>query len=175
MGAGLVVDLGATVDVRQSIAVGSGANFVVGEIVDLRNADTFCNIYVAGQFGSGQIEVRVQTSPSTASGSFQDPTSGLVGTGGLPTSFVSGGVFFANSGLFASGNSSPCAPVNNAPIFCSGGMMFAAFQRDYGYARLILNSGVFPNAITAGFISQKRTVGSGAGFSFAPSSGTVNV
>jgi hypothetical protein len=60
-------------------------------------------------------------------------------------------------------------------VFCSGGIEFGAFQRPHRYARLILNSGVFPNALTAGFISNKKFIGSGAGFTLSPSSGSVSV
>jgi hypothetical protein len=168
--ANLVVDLSATVDCRPSVVVGSGVNKVIGQVVDLLHADTYCNVYVAGGFGSGAIEVWVQTSDSTASGTFTDPTSGLAA---FPTKVGSGGVLFVNSGLFSSGNQSLSAPVDSAPVFCSGGTDFGAFQRPHRYARLILNSGPFPNAIVAGFISQKRTVGSGGGFTLNPTSGVV--
>ena len=172
MSANLVVDLNPTVDTRPSVVVGSGSNLIVGEIVDLLHANTFCNVFCAGAAGSGLIELRVQTSDSVLSGTFTDPTSGLAQ---IPQGFASGGVVFCNSGLYASGNSSPYAPVNNAPLFCSGGQQFAAFQRPHRYARLITNSGPFPNFFAAGFISQKKTIGSGFGYTFSPSSGTVNV
>lgn len=171
MSANLVVDLGATTDYRTSIVVGSGSNFTVGEIIDLSNANTYCNIWVNGGPGSGVIELRVQTSDTTTSGDFTDPTSGLAG---FPTWLVSGGRMFANSGLAVSGNSSLSSPVNSAPLFCSGGIQFGAFSRPHKYARLLLNSGVFPHQIHAGLISQKRTIGSG-GFTYAPGSGVVNV
>lgn len=175
MSANLVVDLGATCDYRASINVGSGSNLVIGEIIDLLGANTFCNLFVAGNGvagGSGAIEVRVQTSDATTSGSFTDPTSGLAQ---MPTTFASGGAFFANSGLWASGWSSPYAPVNNAPQFCSGGIQFAAFQRNARFARLVLNSGPFPGPITAGFVTNKRVIGSGAGSTQNPGSGAVTV
>ncbi len=172
MSANLVVDLGSTVDRRVSVAVGSGSDLTVGQIVDFLGANTFCNVFVAAGAGSGVIEVRLQTSDSTASGTFTDPTSGLAA---FPTYIASGGIFFANSGLAVSGYSSLAAPANNAPVFCSGGIEFGAFQRPHRYARLLYNSGVFPNYLTAGFISQKKFVGSGFGFTYNPTSGTVNV
>lgn len=175
MSANLVVDLGATCDYKTSISVGSGSDLTVGAIVDLLGANTYCNVFVnGGLFGSGLINVRVQTSDTTTSGSFTDPTSGLP-AGAFPTTFQSGGQFFANSGLWVSGYSSPAAPVNNAPLFCSGGTMFGAFQRPHRYARLILDSGTYPNPINAGFISNKKTIGSGGGSTQAPGSGTVQV
>ena len=172
--ANLVVDLGHTTDYQESLALGSGASFTVGGIVDLANADTYCNVWVAGAAGSGVIELRVQCSDQTTSGSFTDPTSGLAA---FPTDFVSGGIFFANSGLWSSGNQSLSAPVNNAPLFCSGSIQFAAFQRTGQYARLVANSGVFPSWYTAGFVSQKRTTGSGGGYSWSPANSgqVVNV
>ena len=172
MSANLVIDLANTTDYRPSAFVSSGSNLAVGEIIDLLYADTYTNVFVAGGPASGQIECRIQTSDSTASGDFTDPTSGLAA---FPVNVVSGGIFWANSGLWASGIGSISAPVNNAPLFCSGGIQFAAFQRPHRYARVLLNSGAFLTAIVAGFVGQKRTTASGAGFSYAPSSGTVSV
>lgn len=173
MSANYVVDLNPTVDVRASVAQGSGASFTVGRIADLLQANTLCNVYCAnGLGGSGAIEVRIQTSDSVLSGTFTDPTSGLAR---LMDGIASGGVVFFNSGIYASGHSSPCASINNAPLFHSGGQQFVAFQRPHRYARLIVNSGVFPSDITAGFLSQKKNIGSGAGFTFSPGSGVVEV
>lgn len=173
MSASLTVDLANTCDYRPSVVVGSGSDLAIGNIVDLLQADTYTNIFVAGGIGgSGAIEVRVQTSDATTSGSFTDPTSGLAA---FPVNLVSGGILFANSGLWVSGNYSVTAPVNNAPMFCSGGIFFGAVQRPHRYARLVYNSGPFPGAIVAGFIANKRTTGSGGGFSFSPGSGSVSV
>lgn len=176
MSANLIVDIGHTADYQVSVAVGSGSNLVIGNIVDLLHADTYCNLFVAAGAGSGAIEVRVQTSDSTASGTFVDPTIGLV-SGSFPSEILSGGIYFANSGIaWGSGNQSLTTPVGSgAPLFCSGSVQFASFIRTGRYARLFYNSGPFPNYIVAGFISQKKTTGSGGGFSFSPGSGTVNV
>lgn len=177
MSANLVVDLGLTCDYRPSLALanlGSVSGITVGAIVDLSDANTNCNIFAAGN-GSGVVGLQVQTSDSLTSGSFTDPTSGLPRTA-LPAFLASGGVMFVNSGLHVSGRGSLSSPVNNAPLFCSGGIQFGAFQRIHRYARLIAQSGTAANTLhTAGFISQKRTTGSGGGFSFAPGSGTVSV
>lgn len=173
MSANLVVDIANTCDYRASINVGSGSNLVVGEIVDLMQANTYCNIFCAGGAGSGAIQLQIQTSDSTTSGSFTDPTSGL---SQMPVNVVSGGQVFVNSGLWVSGNYSVTAPVNNAPVFCSGGIQFAAFQRPQQYARLISVSGPFPTWFTAGFVSNKKVTGSGGGYSWQPlAGGTVNV
>lgn len=173
MSANLLVDLGNTCDYRASLTLGSGASFTVGQIIDLGNANTLCNLFVAGAAGSGVIEVRVQTANDVNSGSFTDPTSGFAQFPAI--GLASGGIYYANSGLWASGSSSKAAPVDGAPMFCSGGFDSAAFQRPGQYARLITNSGVFPNFFTAGLISQKRTTGSGFGSSQSPQSGTPSV
>jgi predicted RecA/RadA family phage recombinase len=174
MSANFVVDLGSTVDMAASVTVGSGSDLTVGRVVDLLFANTATQVWVQGGVagGSGVIEVRIQTSDATTSGSFTDPTSGLAQ---LPGKVASGGCFFTNSGLYSSGIGSPSAPVDSAPLFCSGGLDFTYFQRPQRYARLILNSGVYPGAISAGFLAQKKVVGSGAGFTYSPTSGTVNV
>ncbi len=172
MSANLIVDIANTADYKASVMVGSGSDLLVGQVVDLLQANTYCNVFVAGGFGSGAIEVRIQTSDGTTSGSFTDPTSGLAA---LPVNVLSGGVMFVNSGLWASGNFSVTASVNNAPLFCSGGISFGAFQRPQRYARLIYNSGPFPNYIIGGFVSQKRTTGSGTGSTLSPSSGAIQV
>ena len=170
--ANLVVDIGSTCDYAASVMVGSGSDLLVGRIVDLLHADTYTNVFCAAGVGSGVIELRIQTSDTLTSGSFTDPTSGLES---FPSWIASGGIFFANSGLAVSGNQSISAPVNNAPLFCSGGIQFGAFARPHQYARLLYNSGPFLNWIVAGFVGNKRTIGSGGGFTYSPGSGTVNV
>ncbi|RJQ24630.1 hypothetical protein C4577_07625 [Candidatus Parcubacteria bacterium] len=173
MSANLVVDIANTCDYRASISMGSGINLTVGEIVDLMHANTYCNVWCAGGAGSGVIQLRIQTSDTTTSGSFTDPTSGLPQ---MPVNVESGGTFWVNSGLWVSGNYSVTAPVADAPQFCSGGIAFGAFQRPHQYARLISVSGPFPNWFVAGFVSNKRTTGSGGGFSWQPlAAGSVNV
>lgn len=172
MSANLVVDIGSTCDFRVSTIQGSGANLIVGEIVDLLHADTACNIFVAGGVGSGAVQLRVQTSDGLTSGSFTDPTSGMVD---FPGGLTSGTILTVNSGLPSSGAQSRGSPVDAAPFFCSGGVDFGYFVRPGRYARLIQVSSVFPNPVIAGFVSQKRTTGSGGGFTFNPGSGSVNV
>ena len=177
LSANLVVDLANTTDYRTSLMIGSGSNTLIGEIVDLLHADTYCNLFVAGGAGggSGAIQLQVQTSDATTSGSFTDPTSGLASMPGGSGGIASGGNFYANSGLWSSGNYSYSSPCSGAPLFCSGGIQFAAFQRPGRYARLLNVSGPYTGAITAGFISQKKVTGSGPGYSFSPSSGAINV
>jgi len=176
MSANLVVDLNQTTVHKPSVSpVGvastPSSGTIVGEIVDLSDSDTFCNVYAVGGPSSGLAQVQVQTSPDTTSGNFTDPTSGLAR---FPGPFISGGLFWANSGLWpASG--SPASQISGAPLFASGGVQYAAFQRPHRYARVILLSGTFDSLMGAGFISQKMTTGSGGGTTLAPSSGVVSV
>lgn len=176
MSANYVVDLANTTDYRASVMIGSGSDTTIGQIVDLSDAHGYTNVWIAGGVagGSGPIQFQIQTADATTSGSFTDPTSGLP-SDTFPVNVVSGGNVWANSGLWNSGNFSITAPVNSAPHFCSGGIHFAAFQRPHRYARLINISGVYPGAITAGFVAQKHVTGSGGGFAYSPGSGTVNV
>lgn len=173
MSANLIVDLYSTTDRKASVSVGSGGiGPVIGQIVDLYYANTMCQMYCAGVANSGSIPLLVQTSDTLTSGSFTDPTSGLAQ---MPSVLLSGGQWVVNSGLLASGISSPSSPVNNATEFCSGGISFAAFQRPHRYARLISLSGGNTANISAGFISNKKTTGSGAGSTQSPGSGVISV
>lgn len=174
MSANLVVDLANTVDAPTSLRVISGDSTVIGAVCDMLFANTYTNVWVTG-LGSGPLPILIQTSDTTASGDFTDPTSGVAQ---MPVNIVSGGIFWANSGLYGSGASSPAAPIDSAPVFCSGGIQFGAFQRPGRYARLICTSGnasLTSVPFNAGFAGQKKTTGSGAGFSYQPGSGTVNV
>lgn len=176
MSANLVVDLFNTVDSRASLVGASGTDLTIGQIVDFQNAHVNTQVWCAPAGpGSGVIELRIQTSDSTASGTFTDPTSGIPTSVFTNQQVQSGGRLFLNSGLFVSGNSLRTAVVNNAPLFCSGGIDGSWFQRPHRYARLILNSGVYPAAVNAGFLCTKHQTSSGGGFSLQPSSGVVNV
>ncbi len=180
--AGLVIDLGQTCDYRTSLlALVSGQSTNVGVVVDLANADTNCQVWLTNTYGfSGELPLFIQTSDGTASGGFTDPTSGLP-AGSFPIGgFVaSGGMFWANSGIgWVSGNNGPNAPADSAPLLASGGIVFTSFQRPHRYARLLLTSGnaSITNFLgAAGFLSNKRTTGSGGGFSLQPGSGAVSV
>lgn len=193
----------------------SGAMGTIGQWIDMRNTDSYCNVYVNVGACSGPLQFQIQTAegpwdiPLTgnafsgvifsggapASGSFGDPTSGLVQ---LPTTFTSGGLLTINSGLFtipgsvgASGQlvnnytqgTLPYGPFaiqqgqcgqafiqsGNWPIMASGGVAYAAFQRNYQYARINLISGAtIPPFVQAGFFSQRLTTGSGGGASQQP-------
>ena len=181
MSANLVVDIGNTCQFVPSIttlsltsgviaAPCSGA--IVGDVVDLGPSDTSLNIFVTGRNAvtSGQLRIAVQTSDSTVSGTFTDPTSGLAT---FPGAMQSGGILVLNSGglgngLFGAFVSGQC--IN------SGFAVANTVQRNAQFARLIALSGdFFTGSLTAGFISNLRTTGSGGGFTFSPTSGTVNV
>lgn len=180
MSASLLVDLFNTCDIRLTLGLGgagsgliypcSGAVF--GDIVGMPHDHVFTNLLVAGNrvCGSGQLRVVVQTAPDTNSGSFTDPTSGAAS---FPTAFTSGTILTlgANSG----GTLGPAVSGQNIQ---SGFAVGAGFQRPAGhiYARAYVMSGdFFAGPLTAMFVEQKRTTGSGGGFSYSPGSGAVNV
>lgn len=182
MSAGLALDLGSTTLAYPSIiatGAGSGLAFpgsgsLVGGSVDLLTANTFCNVYVGGielTNQSGQLRVAVQTAPADTSGLYTDPTSGLAV---LPTWFSSGGILILNSG--GTGGGTRGAQTSGQSIL-SGFFEMASFQRPQRYARLVTLSGDlgYAGPLQAGFISNLKLIGSGGGFSPAPSSGAVSV
>ncbi len=189
MSATTVVDLGPAVHFSRSLpdpaggadvgmAITSGgcvsalSGVQVGSVIDLLHANTFCNVWVQGQsLGSGPLLIGVQTSDTTTSGSFTDPTSGLAR---LPAPFVSGGWLVigsgtgTNVGIFSSGVS--------GSIVQSGFACAAGFIRPHRYARLITGSGFYDGPLGAGFISELKTKGSGGGFTHSPHpSSVINV
>ena len=187
MSANLVVDLGPTTLSLPSLpgangmAITSGGTIsslsgaLIGDVVDLLQANTFCNVYVAGRsLGSGPLIVGVQCSPTDASGSFTDPTSGLAQ---IPPPFVSGGRLVIGSGPATAANLGIFGSGVSGQMVLSGFHAFAAFQRPARYARLVTAAGFMDvTAFQAGFVSQLKTVGSGGGFSWSPQSGnTVQV
>lgn len=174
MSASLLVDLYDTCLMGLSLPTnGSGTFFaasgvVIGQSVDLLNANTFCNLAMFGlASASGDLRVQVQTSDFDTSGSFTDPTSGLAQ---LPTIFASGGIV-----AIASGSNSVLGQGLSGQFMLSGWALGAGFQRPARYARVNLVSGTYVGAFTGAFISQLKTTGSGAGFSYLPTSGTVNI
>lgn len=152
----------------------SGAQ--VGGVVDMGQCNTYCNVQLTGipqiPATSGELRVAIQTSNSTASGTFGDPTSGLP-AGALPTWFSSGGILFLNSGGLLGGTRGAAA---SGQYINSGFSEFAAFQRPGQYARAIaLASGFYAGGLNVNFVSQLRTTGSGGGSSQAPGSGVPSV
>jgi hypothetical protein len=191
MSANLVVDLfnnvhsqpsvpSATVAADGAIAISSGgvisslSGVLVGDPIDLGDANTVCNVYVAGRpLGSGPLIIGVQTSDSTASGTFTDPTSGLAQ---MPGKFASGGQLILGSGAWTDAAGGIWGSGVSGQAFLSGIMTGSYFQRPHQYARLLVMSGFADVAgFQAGFITQLRTVGSGGGYSPSPSSGPVSV
>ncbi len=173
MSANLVVDLAQTCDYFCSLQVVSGQAIAVGNICDLLGANTYTQVYCAGA-NSGPLQLLIQTSDDTVSGNFTDPTSGYAA---FPVNIISGGVFWVNSGLWNSGFMSPAPSlgISGAPLFASGGIWFGAFQRPQRYARLLAMSGnlsIQGVPFNAGFIGNKKTTGSGFGFTMSPTSGT---
>ena len=167
MSASYLVDLGHTTQADLSIAssqlsgVWPGSGAIVGTFIDMLHANSFTNLVVNTNFSnSGQVRILVQTSDTTASGNFTDPTSGLAA---FPTDFVSGGLFVINSGG---------GPALSGDIFAAG------FQRPHRYVRALALSGfLFDGGFSAGFIGQLKNpaVSGFAGFSFLPSSGSPSV
>jgi hypothetical protein len=146
----------------------SGA--VIGQGIDLLHADTYCNLYVAGVSASGQLRAQVQCSDTDTSGSYTDPTSGLPQ---MPGAFSSGGILILNSGGTTGGLLNGLV---SGEALASGFFVAQGFIRTGRFARVNFLSGDFAaGAITAGFISQFKTTGSGGGFTLLPGSGTVSV
>lgn len=205
-----------------AIVVGISGAPIVGQWVDMKNTDTYCNLWAVvgtnagptsgGASGgvSGAILIAVQTAEglfdvplgndafsgnifsggAPMSGNFSDPTSGLAQ---FPTTLSSGGVWILNSGLSVvpgqvgasgqlvngytqgtlpfgpnpvwQGQNGPAFPGSGAwPEMYSGGVAYAAFQRNFRYCRLVLLSGSVPTGyIAAGFIANLMTTGSGGG------------
>lgn len=181
MSASYLTDLGNTVQMGVSItdgpllsggliAVASGTT--IGQGINMNNANSFCNLCLTGISSSGRLRVQVQCADTDTSGSYTDPTSGLPQ---LPTAFSSGGILWVNSGL----DNGLLGPVVSGQSIASGFQVAAGFQRTGTFVRAnVLTEGTaqFGGSLTASFISQLRTTGSGAGFSWAPSSGTsINV
>lgn len=224
MSANLVVDIGQTCQFHPSIVTPTSGGTVVGLPIDLKNSNTFCNVFAAAGAGSGPVAILIQTADAVASGlftsgaglplsgSFTDPTSGLDAST-LPPNINSGGILWINSGLYTmpGGGINPIEsgqsylvngfppgttpqgvhPIQHgqgaggfnatsgaAPIFGSGGgVAFGAFLRPHRWARLIrLSGGSLPGAsLIAGFVSQLKTTGSGGGYNYSPTSGSVLV
>ncbi len=182
MSANLVVDLVNTCQIGASLPgvititpsglVAGLSGVAVGDIIDMLNSNTYTNVLVLGRsVSSGPLRVGVQTSDTTTSGSFTDPTSGLVQ---LPTNFSSGGWLVIGQSGVAPGLLNAGEGVSGQYLlsgFATGG----AFQRPHRYARLILGSGFYDGEIQAALIGNLHTTGSGGGYSYSPSSGVVNV
>lgn len=150
------------------VAPCSGA--IIGQSLNFINGNTFTNVFVTGVTASGVLRVQVQTSDTDTSGTYTDPTSGLPQ---LPTSFSSGGLLIINSGGAGGGDIGALVSGN---AVASGFFTAAGFQRPGQFVRANLLSGDFgAGPLVVGFISNLKVTGSGGGFSYLPTSGTVNV
>jgi hypothetical protein len=180
--ASLLVDLGNTCILQPSLlslnnsgAYYSSSGVQVGLSCNLGNANSLCNLVVAGvPWGASgilqQLSIAVQCADSDTSGSYTDPTSGLAT---FPAPFISGGIIVLNSG--ASGGLFNPIPISGQ-YFTSGFMVAAGFQRPQTYARVVgLSGGFYAGSLFAGFVTQLRTVGSGGGMSQSPGSGVPSV
>jgi len=191
--ANLLVDLQGTAQLGLTLGIGgagsgliypaSGA--VIGASINMGNADTACNLLLAGNevFGSGQLRVQVQASDTDVSGNYTDPTSGLAQ---LPSWFSSGGILILNSGALLNGTLQGALQTQGVNsglpgsgyAIQSGFAVAAMFQRPAPgqFVRANVLSGDFYAGTLVGvFISQYRTTGSGGGFSYSPGSGQINV
>jgi hypothetical protein len=185
MSASLLVDLGATTQQFTTIKpVGAGSGIVypasgaiIGDIVAMPNANTYCNVQIVGipVFSSGTVRVQVQTSDDTTSGNFTDPTSGIPADS-LPTWLKSGGIFQINPSTLGSGAGVIQSGGASGNFFLSGFAVAGAFLRPHTNARAnILSGDFFAGSLSVTFISQLRTDGSGGGFTYSPGSGSINV
>ena len=190
--AGLVVDLGNTalfavswpstgVAADDAILITSGgamsslSGVLIGAVVDLLQADTYCNLWAAGKgFGSGPLLLQVQTADAVTSGSFTDPTSGLA-AGDRPGAFLSGTILVIGSGPATDATLGILGSGYSGSFLLSGWAVGQGFVRVGRYARVNVLSGFYDGTLVAGFLSQLKTTGSGGGFSFSPGSGSVSV
>ena len=190
MSANLLVDLGGTCQLgvtldppqAQSGLISPNSGPLIGQSVNMNNANTACNVLVAGvnYNQSGVLIIQVQTSDSDTSGLYTDPTSGLAQ---LPGAFSSGGLLWINSGGLLNGTlnstiqtgASSGSPISGQALL-SGFAVATFFQRVGTFARAnVLSGGFYNGPLTVTFVSQLRTTGSGGGFTFSPGSGSVNV
>lgn len=173
-----LVDLGNTCQSTPSIvptAVLSGgitsptSGAIIGTGVDMTDSNSYCNLFVGGHL-SGTLRVTVQCSDTDVSGSYTDPTSGF---SVFPGAFLSGTTLWLNSG----GDGGLLGAVVSGQNCNSGFYVAQGFIRTGVFVRAIMVSGAGQGAgpITAGFISQSRATGSGGGFSFSPTGGSVQV
>lgn len=181
MSASLVVDLRNTVQVDLSIfntddTLLSGSNgvasgLIIGRNVDLRDADTLCQVFFThGNNTSGNVFFAVQESDATTSGDFA-----AISVNSGESIWLSGGRTVLNSSGLAIGQAG--GALHSGVGRVSGQTWYGHFQRTRRYARIIQESGTvgWGAPVYAGFISQKIQTGSGFGFSTAPSSGAVSV
>lgn len=181
MSANLVVDLGGTCDIYTTLGIagpGSGLTYaasgaIIGLSANMINDNTATQVVYAGNaiFGSGQLRLQIQVSDSDVSGTYTDPTSGLAA---FPSNVQSGGLIWLNSGQLGGGVAG--AFVSGQSIQ-SGFAGASYFQRIGTFARVnVLSGDFFAGSLTVSLLGNKRTTGSGGGFTFQPlANAPVNV
>lgn len=154
MSANLVVDLGNTCVFPPSIASVAGvgnvpaSGAIVGNIVDLKDANTYTNVWCAGQPNSGILVLKVESADTGSgllqsgggfpiSGAFVDPTSGMVDFPGI---VKSGGLIYINSGFVAIPGGGGLSGAMNVNTFQQGTNPVFNAQTGAGFAP----SGNFP-------------------------------
>lgn len=130
---------------------------IVGAIGDLRDANMLTHLIVQHGGNANVFRVQVQTSADSTSGTFTDPTSGLQR---MPTNLLSGGILLCSSGSAVT----------------SGGVLMGGFLRpeNHRYARArVLSGDAHATPVNVAVGAWSKRTGSGAGYTFSPSSGVV--
>jgi hypothetical protein len=182
MSANLALDLGGTCLLQSTLppnigTIGSGgfvdayrSGIMIGQTVDMINADTYCNVLVLGTMvTSGPLLLAVQDSDSTTSGNFTDPTSGLPQ---FPQFVSSGGqVYIGQSGTGANYGTLGAFVSGQSPL--SGFAVAFAFQRKQRYVRVNMQSGFYAGPLQVAVLGNLKYTGSGGGYNWYPGSGTA--
>lgn len=156
---------------------------IVGMACNMKDADSYCNLVVAGHPAdtptSGQLRIQVQCADSNTSGDYTDPTSGF---SVFPSQFSSGGMLWINSGGLLGSTLGQLQTGTNSGIpasgyaIQSGFIVSAPFIRNGQFVRARVVSGDFyVGTLHVAFISQLRTTGTSGGSTQAPGAGAVNV
>lgn len=162
MSANLVVDLANTCNYPPSLSLAAGVGNVpasgtlVGQIVDLKDANSMCQVWATAGPNSGVLVLKIETAGDASgllqsgggfpiSGSFTDPTSGLPD---FSQSIVkSGGLIYINSGLVSLPFGGGASGTMNVNTFAAGTHVSFNGQHGTGFAA----SGNFPVFCSGGF------------------------
>lgn len=134
MSANLVVDIANTCIFAPSIASVAGVGNVpasgalVGTTIDLKDGNTYTNVWVAGQPNSGILVVKIECADAGSgllqsgggfpiSGAFYDPTSGMVD---FPGPVKSGGLLYINSGFVVTPQGGGASGAQYTNVFGAG-------------------------------------------------------
>lgn len=180
MGAG-ITDIGPQVIALPSITaagLSSGiftglSGTIIGTSVNLLNAGNYCNVMIAGKGGilSGAIQIQIQQSDSDVSGSFVDPTIGIL-SGDLTNFVTSGGLVTLNP----SNGGGVLGGLSSGQAFLSGFVAFAAFNRGGQYVRANVLAGAGVANLQVCFVEEAKVKFPTGGYTWSPNaSGVVNV